>query len=426
MRKLASILFWSIISAAFIGPGTVTTAASAGSLFGFDLIWALVFSTIACLILQEAAARITILSGMPLGRALARQYAGKTTRMLVLSLVVGAVIIGCAAYEAGNILGGVAGAVLGTGWPAHSLSIILVALAGLLLWFGSARTVALFLGCVVALMGFAFLAAALMLAPSIADISRGALLPSLPQGSSLLVLGLVGTTVVPYNLFLGSGIASKSGLAEMRFGLSIAILLGGVISIAVLVVGSFVQAPFSYESLSEVLRMTAGPTGALLFAFGLFAAGFSSAITAPMAAAITARDLFSGDKKPWDEQAWRYRSVWLAVLLTGLLFGLAGVKPVPVIILAQALNGILLPFVSIFLLIIVNDRNIMGQDGINSHRLNILSGLVVWITILLGILNILKATTGSPDGLSVLGMATFFSLLIAYPVYRKIIAVREG
>ena len=54
MRRLAAILFWSIIAAAFIGPGTVTTAASAGAAFELRLLWALVFSTVACLVLQEA------------------------------------------------------------------------------------------------------------------------------------------------------------------------------------------------------------------------------------------------------------------------------------------------------------------------------------------------------------------------------------
>jgi len=70
-RKLFSwllpVLFWSVISAAFIGPGTVTTAASAGSGFGTQLLWALTFSTLACIILQEAAARLTIVSGKSLG-----------------------------------------------------------------------------------------------------------------------------------------------------------------------------------------------------------------------------------------------------------------------------------------------------------------------------------------------------------------------
>ena len=74
MKRITTILFWSVISAAFIGPGTVTTAASAGASHGFQLLWALVFSTLACVVLQEAAARISIVSGKNLGEALKERY----------------------------------------------------------------------------------------------------------------------------------------------------------------------------------------------------------------------------------------------------------------------------------------------------------------------------------------------------------------
>ena len=103
--RILNILFWSIISAAFIGPGTVTTATKAGSDFQFQLLWALSFSTLACLVLQEASARSTIYSGMNLGQAIKYHYMGKRAQVPVLVLIVGAIILGCAAYETGNILG---------------------------------------------------------------------------------------------------------------------------------------------------------------------------------------------------------------------------------------------------------------------------------------------------------------------------------
>ncbi|RLD51406.1 MAG: divalent metal cation transporter, partial [Bacteroidetes bacterium] len=66
-KRILSILFWSVVSAAFIGPGTVTTATKAGVYYNFQLLWALVFSTFATLLLQEASARLTIRSQMNLG-----------------------------------------------------------------------------------------------------------------------------------------------------------------------------------------------------------------------------------------------------------------------------------------------------------------------------------------------------------------------
>jgi len=418
MRRFLHILFWSVISAAFIGPGTVTTAASSGARFGYRLLWALLFSTVACLVLQEASARVTVVSGQTLAQAIRRQFQGRAVGVLVLVLVVGAVVLGCAAYQAGNILGSVAGASLGTSVPPRILTLLVGVAAGLLLFFTTTRFVARSLGAVVALMGIAFLATAVLLKPPVGAVFSGSVVPTLPHGSSLLVLGLIGTTVVPYNLFLGSGIAAGQRLNDLRFGLCVAVVLGGLISMAVLVVGAAVTGTFGYEALADELAARLGGWARTFFAFGLFAAGLSSAITAPLAAAITARGLFGGDGR-WDERSWRYRSVWLAVLTTGVVFGLTDVKPIPAIILAQALNGVLLPFVAVFLFLVVNDRKLMGENGINGIFSNTVTSLVVAVTIVLGLSKLAQAVTAT-FRLPRLGEPTVF---IASAIVTAILAV---
>ncbi len=426
MKKLLQILFWSIIAAAFIGPGTVTTAASSGTRFGFSLLWALLFSTVACLILQEASARITVVSGFNLGQAIRKRFHGGAVGLLVLLLVLGAIVLGCAAYEAGNILGAVAGAGLGFDLSPKLLTLVIGILSALLLFYGSTKIVARILGAVVALMGIAFLVTAVLIKPSITSILKGSLIPAFPQGSSILVLGLIGTTVVPYNLFLGSGIARGQKLSELRFGLSIAIVLGGLISMAVLVVGTSISGEFTYLALSNSLSTKLGDWAALFFAFGLFAAGFSSAVTAPLAAAITAKSLFEADEEnKWHESSWRYRSIWLGVLFAGVFFGLLNVKPIPAIILAQALNGVLLPFVAVFLFLVVNDRSFMGKDGLNNFFVNVITGAIVITTIMLGISNLMKAGIAA-FGLSMLNenvlliISVSITLMIAVPVFRNV------
>ena len=92
----------------------------------------------------------------------------------------------------------------------------------------------------------------------------------LPNGAGVLALGLVGTTVVPYNLFLGSGIARGQDVRELRFGLIVAVGLGGLISMAVLVVGAALDGAFSFQALAGILGDRLGPWGARLFAVGLF------------------------------------------------------------------------------------------------------------------------------------------------------------
>ena len=104
-RKLLNYLFWLVIAAAFIGPGTVTTAASAGASFRYQLVWAMLFSTGACLILQESAARIVIATGKSLGQNIKLYFKTDGVAWLIAS----AIFLGCLAYEAGNILGALSG-----------------------------------------------------------------------------------------------------------------------------------------------------------------------------------------------------------------------------------------------------------------------------------------------------------------------------
>ncbi len=424
--RLGSILLWSVIAAAFIGPGTVTTAASAGAGYGLVLLWTLVFSTVACLVLQEASGRLTVVSGQTLGQSLRRRYRVGVLQAFVLILVMGAILVGCAAYEAGNILGGVAGAALVVDWPTERLALIAGVAAASLLWFQAPRQVARVLSLVVAVMGVAFLVTAWQLVPSWSAVVRGSFVPSLPKGSGVLALGLIGTTVVPYNIFLGSGLASRQRLADLRLGLAVAIGLGGLISMGVLIVGTAVDGPFSFEALGEVLSGRLGGWAGTLFALGLLGAGLSSAITAPLAAAITARDMLSEtpEDSRWSVRSWRYRSVWMGVLLTGVVFGISDIQPIPAIILAQALNGLLLPMVAIFLFIAVNDKSLMG-DAVNRPAINILMAGVVVVSLLLGVSATGRAAARilgveAPAVSDVILVTGAVVLAVTYPVWKQI------
>lgn len=422
--RLLSVLFWSVISAAFIGPGTVTTAAAAGASHQLNLLWALVFSTCACIILQEATARITLVSGYSLGEAIAHRYRGTRLHMLTW-LIAGAIILGGVAYQAGNILGAVAGSELISGIHRNILTAIIAGTAGLVLWWGNDKKIAQLMGLVVAVMGLAFIWVAVSSPLDWGLVFTKALSPSIPSGSEWLIIGLVGTTIVPYNLFLASGISKGQTISEMRWGLSIAILIGGVISIAILLVGTQIVGAFSFQALSATMENGLGTWAAVLVGIGLFAAGFTSSITAPMAAAITAKTIWGKGETTWENTGKSYRWVWGIVLMSGLVFGISGIKPVPAIVLAQALNGLLLPFVAIFLLIVVNDPKIM--PSLNPLISNLLLLVLVGITILLGATNVLKAAyaaTGIPFSAGaetigyLLGFASVISIGLGVYVYR--------
>ncbi len=394
MKRFLDLLFWSVIAAAFIGPGTVTTAARAGSDFGFALAWALLFSTIACLVLQEASGRITVLTGKELGEAVRARFTSSLWARWVPGVLAVGVVLGCAAYEAGNLLGGVAGLRLAVDVSPAFATIVCGFVAAALLATGNTRWIARSLGALVALMGVAFLLTAIRLGPDLGALFTGLFMPRIPSGSPVLVLGLVGTTVVPYNLFLGSALARDHGLGEMRWGLALAIGGGGLISLGVLVVGSALGGGLEFERLAAVLVDRLGPGAEFSLAVGLFGAGLTSAITAPLAGAITARTLLgdAGDEL-WNERSWRYRGVWIAVLAVGVVFGSTGVKPIPVIILAQAFNGLVLPLIAVFLWLTMNDRKLLGKEGVNTLTQNVVMGAVVLVCVTLGFRGLSAAAT---------------------------------
>lgn len=371
-------MFWSIISAAFIGPGTVTTAASAGAVFKLDLVWILLVATASCLLLQEACARISIVSGKTIGEAIATKFGSRRWEW-ILGI---AIILGCAAYEAGNMLGAASGLSLIVSGYENAFVFFLFSISVLLLWRGSIQVITRVLGLVVALMGVLFISLLFNL-----EYTDPVTIPTIPSGSNLLVIGLLGTTIVPYNLFLGSGISKGQSLGEMRYGLSIAILIGGAISIAILIVSSTVDGPFTFQKVVQSIINLSSPAFGAFFAIGLLAAGASSALTAPLAAAITARSLFA---KNWTYTSTGFRMVWGSVLLFGFLIGVADVKVIPMIILAQAVNGLLLPFLAVLITILVNDSKLLARHT-NAWWLNVFFLMVIFITCLVGFAGLQKA-----------------------------------
>ena len=370
--RFRSILFWSIIAAAFIGPGTVTTAARAGSAYGLGLLWALLFSILATVVLQEAAARITLGAGKPLGEIIGAR--GQSWNQFLF----GVIVLGCGAYQAGNFLGAIAGLQL-LGDVSKWWLLLLGAVGSAILWTGSTTVITRSLAVIVALMGIVFCWVAFGADTSSVEWFSG-MVPRVEEDATLLVIGLIGTTIVPYNLFLASGLSQGQSLAEMRFGLILAILIGGLITLAILLTGGMVSGAFSFEALAKVLDTRLDGKGHLLLGIGLFTA-----------AAVTGKSLLGSSKDNWNYKGRYFRLTWGGVLLAGLLFALTDVKPVPAIIAAQALNGLILPLVAVFLMKAVNDVRILPAAYQNPAWLNILSVLIVGTTIFLGLNNVWAA-----------------------------------
>ena len=350
-RKLASIVLWSVVSAAFLGPGTITTAVLAGSKFKLDLLWAVGFATFACIIVQEMAARITISTGMSLGQTFRIKFGARWGGFMQF-FIGWAVIAGCAAFEAGNLVGAVEGLNLVTNTDTRYLMAVLAVIASLLLWLERPYWVPGLMMVLVGTMAIAFVILAFSARYSPHQVLNSLLNPAFPTGSMILILSIIGTTIVPYNIFLGSGISSQQSIPLMRIGLIVSILLGGAITTFILIAGTMVHDFSTFDGLATSFKNEIGSTGVFALSAGLFGAGFSSLITAPYAASVIAATVFGWTK-------WKIVVVWLIVILTGLFSGISGFKPVPLIVTVQALNGIILPFLVLLLIIIANDKKIL-------------------------------------------------------------------
>lgn len=386
--KLYQVLFWSVITAAFIGPGTVTTALKSGALYKLDLLWAVLFSIIACYVLQEAASRITIATGSDLPEIIASRF-GNNSILNVHHLLIFGIVFGCIAYQAGNMAGALAGLELTLNISRQWLIIALYLIAFVFLWDGHMRNISRLLGILVGLMAVIFMLLSVHIKYEFKTLIYHLLIPRIPAFSGIYLIGLIGTTIVPYNLFLGSGISHHQNLSDTRFGLGSAILIGGMITLFILLSGTLFSTDFSFNGVYSFLKDKIGNWAGYGFALGLFAAGFTSSITAPLAAAITVKSVIKKLSRTENQAKWYFRGTWLSVLSIGTLFSFLKYQPDVLIVMAQAINGLILPFVAFYLYIILNDRSLLGKKFINAPWYNMITLMVIAVTIFLGLFHFL-------------------------------------
>ena len=383
-----------LVTAAFIGPGTITTATAAGAGFGFTLLWVLLFAVVATIVLQEMSARLGLVTREGVGEALRTAFGDPLLRTLVIVLVVAAIAVGNAAFQTGNITGAAMGLEVLTGISRPVWAIVVGAAAFVLLGTGTYRIIERLLIVLVAVMSVVFILTAIMARPNIAEMVKGMFVPRVGHQSLTTVIALIGTTVVPYNLFLhASSVREKwsasvplpQALRESRIDTVVAVALGGLITLAIVVTAAaFFEKGTLIENaamMAEQLEPLLGPAAKYFFAAGLFAAGLTSAITAPLAAAYACTGALGFEA---NLRSWKFRAVWAIILVVGVVFAIVGSSPVAAIIFAQAANGIILPVVAVFLLVVVNRKKLLG-DYVNGLTANVLGGLVVLIAAGLGV-----------------------------------------
>lgn len=378
----------TFVAAAFIGPGTITICSIAGVKFGTDLIWALVLSILATIVLQNMSARIGLVTQKDLGTAMRHVVKHPLLKSILMFLVVVAIVFGNAAYEAGNISGAVMGfsviyaetQVSIGGFQLDYLPLIIGLICFFILNMNSYKKIENVLIVLVVLMSLSFLTTAIITKPSYLALLKGIFLFKMPSDSLTTVLAIVGTTIVPYNLFLHSSIVQEKwkDLKELKLAKldsAIAIGLGGLVSIAVVVAASRLpkEELLSILDMAETLEPLYGVYAKYLLGFGFFAAGITSTLTAALAAAYVLKGCLG-----WkiDKSHPKFKWTWRGILLLGVFFSSLGINPIELIQIAQVSNALLLPFIAIILLSIVSNQKLMGEFK-NTWLQNALGILIV-------------------------------------------------
>lgn len=391
----------AIITSAFIGPGTVIVSTRVGVTFGYALVWAIVFSVVALMILMEMASRIAIVSKKDLVEATCDVFPqNKGWEYFIRILMLIAVLTVCFAFQTGNLTGGSLGLqhILGHETPT-AVIIFMSAVALLVSVTGSSQILELAMKFFVGAMGLIFIGTMLFIAPPIGEILKG-LVPIIPENGYVLTLALIGTTLIGINLILHS-ITSKEkwnkveDLATSRWDIVVNILIGGAITLSIMVVSATVLRGAELKGnpaliFTQSLEPVLGSYASLFGNLGLFMAGLSSAIAIPYTLKNITSRVFKFEKGVNDIRA---KIIGVVVVVFGGYLAVIGRNPQEIIIIAQATSGLFLPLITVLILIVANNKRLVGSYT-NKLWQNVVGVLVVGLTLALGVRGLQQALEG--------------------------------
>ena len=387
------------LTLAVIGPGFITasvdndaggiaTYSVAGAQFGYSLLWVMIPTTIALVMIQEMSARMGAVTGNGLSDLIREEFGFRVTFFLMLALVV---------TNFGNIVAEFAG--VASALELFKVSkYIIVPLAALFVWalvvHGTYNSVEkIFLSA--SLFYLAYVVSGVLAKPdwraaALSTVTRPDSVGFRNYGYLSLVIGLVGTTIAPWMQFYLQASIVEKGVTIRQYKASRADVIVGCLFAAIVAWFIVVACAATLHSVGKfnietgadaamALRPLAGDYAFLLFAAGLFNASLFAASILPISTAYAVCEglgLESGLDKRFDEAPAFY---WLYTALIVLGAGVLLLPRFPlfrVMVLSQVVNGILLPFVLVFMLLLMNDRELMGEH-VNSRWYNVVS----WFTV---------------------------------------------
>ena len=379
------------MAAAFIGPGTITMCSIAGAQFKYGLIWALIVSILLTMFIQLMAIRIGLTTKNTLSNLIKDQFQNGLLKYTSILLIISAIFIGNSAYEAGNISGAVMGFELlfGDSFQFNQINIFSI-LSGMLalplIIFGNNKVLEKILIILVLIMSFSFVFTVFIVGVDFKLLFSSSNIFSFPADSILTIAGLIGTTVVPYNIFLHVALVNNRWKSSMdlkfaNFDTIVSISIGGLISLCILLTAAGLNNTdiLNAVDLANNLQPLYGDFSKYVIAIGLLSAGLTSSITAPIAAAYVVCGCFGFST---NRKSNLFKIIAVIVLLIGVIFSSIGISPIEIIKFAQVTNGILLPLIVVFLLFLANNTRLL-KNKTNNHFQNILGLIVIGFCLLL-------------------------------------------
>ena len=351
-----------IITAAFIGPGSLTVCAFAGVEFGYELLWAVILSCIITIFFQDTVANLSFKQNKGLVELFNKKLNNSFLNTLFIGLVLISIVLGNAAYETGNISGAYIGLKniieLFIYNIDNYISFSLYFFVGFLTFFfvlkENNRLIKNTLGIAVLLMSISFMFSAFLTRPPLLELLEGFFVPRWRPDTWSTIIAVLGTTIVPYNLFLHAALVKneidKLESSFLRRDIIISVCFGGLISSSIVIAaaGTNIDEISSINDMGKSLQILYGSNSQIFISFGLFAAGISSAITAPLAAGYVVEESFI--KHP-NSKLLKKAAIFI-VIITGMIFSFSGYNPIKLIKLAQVANGLLLPGITLFICLI--------------------------------------------------------------------------
>lgn len=378
-----------LVTVGFIDPGNWASNFAAGSEFGYALLWIVSLSTVMLIVLQHNVAHLGIVTGLCLAEAATKYTPGWVSRPIL-----GSAMLASVSTSLAEILGGAIALEMLFQIPIVAGSALIVLFVAVMLLTHSYKKIERWIIAFVSLIGFSFLFELFWVEVDWQEAARSWITPSIPEGSMLIVMSVLGAVVMPHNLFLHSEViqsrqlnkVGEQGIRKLLkyefYDTLTAMLIGWAINSAMIMLAAaaFFQNGIQVEELQQaksLLDPLLGQAAGIVFAVALLLAGISSTVTSGMAAGSVFAGIFNESYHIEDIHSkvgvlGSLFVAWIAIFFIG--------NPFRGLVLSQMILSIQLPFTVFLQVFLTSSKRVMGTYANSKWSAGMLYGIALIVT----------------------------------------------